>query len=368
MPMTLMARSGCGARAGQLIRPDVHGQPASRPPMALCTIRTKPFREVSMRLTFVLLLVAATTGQACAQEPYPTRQVTLVAPYAAGGSTDLVGRVLSDGLKARFNQAFTVDNRPGGNGVIGTREVVKAAPDGYTLLIGALGAQVLPAVMAPNFPFNPLRDFTPVAAAAEWAGVMLVKKDLPVRSLPEFIAYAKERPGALNFGTSGYGSTVHLIAEILMKETGIRMQHVPYKGGASSMTDLMAGSLDVLFTSSPVAVGQAENRNVKMLAVAARHRLKLLPNVPTMEEAGVPGLHQTQWLGVFGPPGLPASIREKLSTAVVDIIRDADTQTRLRNIGFEPVTMDYAAFDAFFRAEVQRWAAFVKENGLAEKP
>jgi tripartite-type tricarboxylate transporter receptor subunit TctC len=321
-----------------------------------------------MRLLIALLLLLSPIGIAGAQDAYPTRQITLIAPYAAGGSTDLVARVLSEGLKAKFNQPVTVDNRPGGNGVIGTREVVKAAPDGYTLLIGALGAQVLPAVMAPNFPFDPLRDFVPVAGVAEWAGVMLVKKDLPVTTLKEFIAYAKGRPGALNFGSSGYGSTVHLIAEMLMKDTGIRMQHVPYKGGASSMTDLMSGSLDVLFTSSPVAVGQAENRSVKILAVASKSRLKLLPNVPTMEEAGVPGINQTQWLGVFGPPGLPNSIRQRLSSAVVDIIRDADTQTKLRNIGFEPIGTDFAAFDAFFRSEVKRWAAFVRENGLVEKP
>ena len=322
-----------------------------------------------MRAPSILALLLLTTWSdaAGAQDPYPTRQITLIAPYAAGGSTDLVARVLSEGLKAKFNQPVTVDNRPGGNGVIGTREVVKATPDGYTLLIGALGAQVLPAMMAPNFPFDPMRDFVPIAGVAEWAGVMLVKKDLPVASLQEFIAYAKERPGALNFGSSGYGSVVHLIAEILMRETGVQMQHVPYKGGASSMTDLMSGSLDVLFTSSPVAVGQAENRSVKMLAVASKSRLKLLPNVPTMAEAGVPGVNQTQWLGVFGPPGLPEPIREKLSSAVVDLIRDADTQTKLRNIGFEPVGTDVATFDAFFRAEVKRWAAFVKDNGLMEK-
>jgi tripartite-type tricarboxylate transporter receptor subunit TctC len=197
--------------------------------------------------------------------------------------------------------------------------------------------------------------------------VMLVKKDLPVRSLQEFIAYARTRPGALNFGSSGYGSTVHLIAEILMRQTGIKMQHVPYKGGASSMTDLMSGSLDVLFTSSPVAVGQVENRSVKILAVASKHRLKLLPDVPTMEEAGVPGVTQTQWLGVFGPPGLAEPVRQKLSAAVVDIVADTDTQAKLRNIGFEPIGTDYVAFDAFFRAEVKRWTDFVRENGLAEK-
>ena len=311
-----------------------------------------------------LLLLAATAG---AQDVYPNRQITLIAPYAAGGSTDLVARVLSEGLRSKFNQPVTVENKPGGNGVIGTREMVKSPPDGYTLLIGALGAQVLPAVMAPNFPFDPSRDFVPIAGLAEWAGVMLVRKDLPVSSLKDFIAYAKRRPNALNFGSSGYGSVVHLIAEILMRETGIHMQHVPYKGGASSMTDLISGSLDVLFTSSPVAVGQVENANVKMLAVASKHRLQHLPNVPTMAEAGIAGVDQTQWLGLLGPAGLPDAIRDKLSDATVDIIAEADTQARLRRIGFEPLGTGAAAFDAFYRREIKRWAQFVKEVGLTEK-
>jgi tripartite-type tricarboxylate transporter receptor subunit TctC len=320
-----------------------------------------------VRLMLGVLLAATLVASAHGQDAWPSRQITLIAPYAAGGSTDLVGRVLSEGMKAKLNQPVTVENRPGGNGVPGTREVVKANPDGYTLLIGALGAQVLPAVMAPNFPFDPLRDFVPVSLVAEWAPVMLVKKDLPVSSLREFIAYAKARSGALNFGTSGYGSTVHLVAEIMMRQTGTRMQHVPYKGGGQSMTDLLSGSLDVLFTSSPVAVGQAANPNVKILAVSGKRRLKLMPHVPTFAEAGV-DVEQTQWLGILGPAGLPDTIRHKLSAVLVDIIRDGDTQTKLRNIGFEPLGTDYAAFDAFFRSEVKRWAEFVKENGLMEKP
>src|SRR5215475_2111805 len=281
MPRTVMAGHYPNAPA----RPIALARPAAQLYNSRHPVREERFR---MRVVFAVLLMAA-SGAAAAQD-YPTRQISLIAPYAAGGSTDLVARVLSEGLKARFNQPVTVDNRPGGNGVIGTREVVKAPPDGYTLLIGALGAQVLPAVMAPNFPFDPVRDFIPVSLVAEWSGVMLVRKGLPVNSLKEFIAYAKARPGALNYGSSGHGSVVHLMAEIMMKATGIRMQHVPYKGGSSSMTDLMSGSLDVLFTSSPVAVGQAENPNVKMLAVAAKHRLKLLPAVPTMAEAGVAGV------------------------------------------------------------------------------
>jgi tripartite-type tricarboxylate transporter receptor subunit TctC len=319
-----------------------------------------------MRTVFALPLVVALTGPAAAQD-FPSRPITLIAPFAAGGSTDLVGRVLSEGLRARLGQPVTVENKAGGTGAIGTREVVKSTPDGHTLLIGALGAQVLPAAMVPNFPVDPLRDLVPIAAAAEWVGVMLAKKDLPVNSFQEFIAYAKARPGTLNFGTSGHGSVVHLIAEVLMKQAGITMQHVPYRGGAQSMTDLLSGSLDVLFTSSPVAVGQAENRNLKMLAVAGKSRLANLPNVPTMQEGGVPGTLPTSWLGVFGPPGLPEPIRARLGAALVEIARDPDSQAKLRAIGIEPLEMDVAAFETFFRAEVQRWGDFVRDNGLVQK-
>ena len=317
---------------------------------------------------FGAVVMIALCTAAGAQEAYPNRPITLIAPFAAGGSTDLIGRVLSEGLRVKLNQPVTVENKPGANSLIGTREVVKAPPDGYTLLIGALGAQVLPVIMAPNFPVNPARDLVPVAMMAEWSGVMLAKKALPVTSLPEFIAYAKTRPGALNYGTSGHGSVVHLLAEMMMRKAGIKMQHVAYKGGGQSMTDLLSGSLDVLFTSSPVAVGQAENKDLKILAVASKHRLTRLPNVPTMEEGGVPGIDQGSWMALFGPARLPDAIRERLSRAIVEIAQDPETQTKLRNIGFEPAGMEFAAFDTFFRAELKRWSEFVRDNGLADKP
>ncbi len=245
--------------------------------------------------------------------------------------------------------------------------MVKAEPDGYTLLIGSLGGQVLPALMTKNFPFDPLRDFVPVSMTAEWFPVMCVRSDLPASNLQEFIAYAKARPGKLNFGSTGYGSVVHLLAEVLMKETGIRMQQVPYKSGSGSITDLLSGALDVVFTSSAVAVGQAGNKNIKMLAVAGTRRVTLLPNVPTMEEAGVKGVDQTAWIGVFAPPGLPEPVRARLSRALVESVQDPSAQARIRSIGFEPVGSDAATFDAFFRAEVVRWTDFVKERGLLEQ-
>jgi tripartite-type tricarboxylate transporter receptor subunit TctC len=313
-----------------------------------------------------VLLLAALAPAAVAQENFPTRQITLIAPFAAGGSTDLVARVISEGLRAKLGQPVIVENKPGGTGVIGAREVVKADPDGYTLLLANAGATVIPAAMSRNYPIDLNKDLLAIGLTAEFVGVVIAKKDLPVNSMQEFIAYAKANPGKLNFGTSGVGSMVHLAAELLMKETGIKMQHLPYKGGSNSMTDLLGGTIDVLFVSSPVAVGQADNKNLKMLGVTSRYRLQALPNVPTIEESGVPGFDTTAWMGVMGPAGMPPAIRDKLSAALVEIARDPDTQAKLRKIGFEPIGKDAAAFQDFFRGDVTKWTEFVKDRGLKE--
>jgi tripartite-type tricarboxylate transporter receptor subunit TctC len=302
-----------------------------------------------------------------AQDNYPSRQITIIAPYAAGGSIDLIARLLAEGLTARMGQPVIVDNKPGGNGVIGIREAIKARPDGYTLLMGSVGANVTPAAVQPNYPFDPLRDYVPISTVAEWSAILVVKKDLPVATLQEFVAYARARPGALNFGTTGYGSFAHLVSELFMQQTDIKMQHVQYKGGSQATADLLAGTIDAHMMSSAVGAGQAENPNLKMLAVASRQRLKLLPKVPTMAEAGVNGVDQTSWLAMFAPPGLPDAVRDRVARELVAIAQDPTYQGKFRNTGFEPVGLDATATASFYRAEVARWTAFIKERGLAER-
>jgi tripartite-type tricarboxylate transporter receptor subunit TctC len=323
-----------------------------------------------MRKTTFLAAVLAACALVLANMPaiaqvYPARPITVIAPFAAGGSTDLVARLLSEGLQARLGQPIIVENKPGATGVIGNREVARAPPDGYTLLLGNAGALTIPAAMNANYPLDLVRDFTPISLSAEFAGVMMVRKGLPT-TLKEFIAYAKTRDGALNFGSSGVGSAVHLAAELLMKNTGIKMQHVPYKGGSNSMTDLLAGTLDVLFVSSPVAVAQAANKDIHFVAVTSTYRLQELPNVPTMEEAGLAGFDVTSWLGMLGPARLPDAIRNQLSSALVSIAKDPATQARLRTVGFEPIGKDAAEFAQLYRADIKRWTDFVKERGLRE--
>jgi tripartite-type tricarboxylate transporter receptor subunit TctC len=319
------------------------------------------------RAVALALLTWAAVGTAAAQDAYPARPITLVVPYSAGGSIDLVARIVAEGLTTRLGQSVLVENKPGGNGVIGIGAVVKAKPDGYTLQMGAVGANVTPAAVQRDYPFDPLRDYVPISMVAEWSAILVVKKDLPVHSLQEFVAYAKAHPGALNFGTTGHGSFAHLVSELFMQQTGIRMQHVQYKGGAQATNDLLVGAIDAEMMSSAVGAGQASNPKLRMLAVASKRRLPSIPNVPTMAEAGVPGVEQTAWLCVFGPAGLPQPIREKVAREVAAIAHDSAYQAKLRHTGFEPLGLDAAATAQMYRDEVARWTAFIKARGLADK-
>lgn len=314
-----------------------------------------------------LVLLLATTFVASAQDTYPSRAVTIVVPYAAGGSIDLIARIVAEGLTSRLKQSFVVENKSGGNGIIGIGAVAKSKPDGYTLQMGALGANVTPALIQKNYPFDPLRDYVPIAVAAEWSAVLVIKRDLPPNTLAEFVAYAKARPGKLNFGTTGFGSFAHLMSEVFMQATGVVMQHVQYKGGSQATADLLGGTIDAHMMSSPVASGQAENPRLKMLAVASKKRLPSIAKVPTFAEAGVSTVDQTTWLALFGPPGLPDDIRERLAREVVVIAHDPVYQEKFRKTGLEPVGLDAAKTETFYREEVARWSAFIKARGLTEK-
>ena len=325
--------------------------------------RAERLSRIPLALSFLFLSAFTAT----AQDNYPSRQITIIAPYAAGGSIDLLSRLVAEGLTARLKQSVIVENKPGGNGVIGIREAVKSKPDGYTLLMGSVGANVTPAAVQANYPFDPRRDYVPISMVAEWSAILVVKKDLPPTPLGEFVAYARARPGALNFGTTGYGSFAHLIAEVFMQQTGIAMQHVQYKGGSQATADLLAGAIDAHMMSSAVGAGQAENPNLKMLAVASKRRLGFLPRVPTMTEAGVDGVEQTSWLAVFSPPGLPEPLRERLSRELVAVANDPAYQDKFRNTGFEPLGLDAAATERTYREEITRWFGLVKARGLAEQ-
>ncbi len=327
--------------------------------------------KVCLRRARALLLVFGVllgiVPPAAAQDGYPSRQVTIIAPFAAGGSADIVARIIAEGLTARFGQSVIVENKPGGNSVIGIREAIRAQPDGYTLLLGTLGANITPALMQKDYPFDPLKDYVPIAMMTEWSALFVVNKNVPVSTLKEFIAYAKQHPGKINFGATGYGGLAHVTSEVLMRRAGITMQHVQYKAGSQATTDLLSGAIDAHMMSSAVAAGQIHNPSLKFLAVASRHRLGFAPNVPTMAEEGYPGIDYTNWQGIFGAPGISRPIRERIAREVLAVVSDPAYQAKLKSTGYEPLPLDLAATERMYRDEFARWGPLMKEIGLAAR-
>jgi tripartite-type tricarboxylate transporter receptor subunit TctC len=316
---------------------------------------------------FFLSLVFAIIGAnaAPAAETYPAHPVRLIVPFPAGGIADLSGRLIAQGLQEKFGKPFVVENKPGANGVIGFHELMKAEPDGYTLMMGTVGSVVINIVMDPHPPFDPLHDLAPIANAAEYATVLVVNNAMPVNSVKEFVDYAKARPGKLTFGSTGIGSLDYTAAQLLMKEAGITMLHVPFKGGPEALNSLMGGSIDCIVEVFPVVMGQIQAHTIKGLAVTSPYRQPTLPDLPTFKEAGFPGVELTGWLGLYGPPTMPEDIRQMLGHAVADIVKQPAMQQRFRAIGFEPTGQDANAFAAYHAAEVVRWEKFTSEIGMS---
>jgi len=239
-----------------------------------------------------------------------------------------------------------------------------ADADGYTLMVGNVGSLVLNYAIDTKAPFDPMKDVVPIAGTAEYATTMVVHKNLPVNSVQEFVAYARARQGQLTYGSTGEGSLANLSTQLFMQKTGIRMVHAPYKGGPLALNDLIAGHIQLIIEVSPVVNEQVLAGTIKGFAVTSPYRQPMLPNVPTFAEAGVPGVVVTGWLGIYGPPGLPNDVRDKLGKAVVEVVKDPETQKKLRAIGFEPTGQGTPEFTAHHAAEVKRWVAFYGEVGL----
>jgi tripartite-type tricarboxylate transporter receptor subunit TctC len=310
------------------------------------------------------LIFCALFSVTAAADSYPSRPIKLLIPFPPAGITDLSGRIVADGLRAKLGQPLVIENKPGANGVIGLREMLKADADGYTLMVGNVGSVVLNYALDSKASFDPMKDMVPIAGTAEYATTMVVNKDLPVNSVKEFVAYAKERQGQVTYGSTGEGSMANLVTMLLMRQTGMKMVHAPYRGGPLALNDLIAGHIQLITEVSPVVNEQVLAGTIKGFAVSSPYRQPMLPNVPTFEEAGVPGVVVTGWLGLYGPPGMPEDVRQKLGPAIVEVVKDPEIQKKLRAIGFEPTGQGVEAFTAHHAAEVKRWVAFYTEVGL----
>jgi len=315
-------------------------------------------------LAALVAFVCLAVSPASAQGAYPSKPITMVVPFGAGGALDLIARVLADGLRNELGQPVIVDNKPGASGLLAMRLAAGAAPDGYTIILSSESNHVLLPLLDKNFPLDVRKEFLPVSLSRQFQHTLIVKKELPVGSVKELVAYLRANPGKLSFGSSGVGTQAHIAGESLSLLTESNMVHVPYRSSPAALNDLLAGNLDVNVQSMPAVRSYIDSPRLKMLAVLSAERLKELPDVPTMIEAGFPDFQLSSWMGLFGPAGLAADIRQKLSDALVKVGKIPEVQTRIRGAGIEPVGSDAATFARFVEAENKKWKTFVDRTGI----
>lgn len=308
------------------------------------------------------VLAAAAMSAAHAQD-YPTRPVRVVIPFAPGGSNDIVGRFISDQLGKRLGETFVVDNRGGAGGTIGTDLVAKSKPDGYTLLLIST-PHTANSTLYKKLAYNPSKDFAPIARLATASQVISVYPGLPVKTLPEFIAYAKARPGQLNYVSSGIGSSQHLVSEMFASQAGVQLTHVPYKGAGAALADVSAGHAQLSVGTVLQALPHIKGDRLRALAVSGSRRQAVLPEVPTVDEVGLKGFDADNWWGLLAPAGTPPAVIKKLSTTIADIMSQPEMIKKMED---ESATVAYQgpeAFSTFMDSETVKWAQLIKKLNL----
>src|ERR1700691_2607510 len=318
-------------------------------------------KRMAAALAGLLALVAATTLAGAAT--YPDRTITVVVGFPPGGASDILARILTDKLGRLLGQPVIVDNRPGAGGNVAGEFVAHAAPDGYTLLIGNNAILATNASLYSNIGYDAMKDFAPVSLIGTQANVLVVNPNVPAHSLAELIALAKANPGKLNFASSGYGLAAHLAGELFKAQAHIDIVHVPYKGSAPALEDVIAGQDQMMFATTSGVMGFLKNGQVRPLAVTTLKRTAALPDIPTMDEAGLPGFEATTWHGLVAPAGTPPDIIGTLHRAVVETLKDAGVQQKLAALGVDTVGDTPDEFAAYIGSEIPKWAAIIKASG-----
>ncbi|MFI5444465.1 Bug family tripartite tricarboxylate transporter substrate binding protein [Polaromonas sp. UC242_47] len=302
---------------------------------------------------------------AAAQAVYPSKIITMVVPFSAGGTTDILARIVSQALTAELGQSVIVDNRAGAGGNIGGQAVARAPADGYTLFMGTVGTHAINAALYKKMPFDPIKDFAPLTRVANVPNLLVANPKQPFKNVKELIAYAKANPGQLNFGSSGSGSSIHLSGELFKSMAKVDMQHVPYKGSAPAVTDLLGNQIAIMFDNMPSAIQHVRSGKLVPLAVTTAKRSPELPDVPTIAEAGVPGYEATSWFGLFAPAGTPPAVVAKLNTAIVKVLAKADVKKKINEQGAEVYSETPEQFSAFIQKEAVKWGKVVRESGAS---
>lgn len=300
-----------------------------------------------------------------AQDQWPSKPIRLIVPFTPGGVTDTSGRLIAENLGKRLGQQVVVDNKPGASGNIGTA-LAKAAPaDGYTLVLGFDGTMVINPHVFSKLPFDTVKDFTPVGKIGDATLILVANPDVPVKGLADVIALSKSRPGGLSFGTSGTGGTPHIAGELLKLRTGANLTHVPYKGGGQAMTDVLGGTIPLVYTAVAGAHGHVKSGKLKALAVSSAQRTSALPDVPTFVESGVPDFVVNSWVGLLAPAGTPAAMVTRLNTELNAVLNDATVREKLRVMGIEPAPGTPEQYRDEIRRDLDRYGAVVKSAGIS---
>ena len=312
-----------------------------------------------------LTLIAATAGTLTpvAAQDYPTRPITLVVPYAAGGGNDAMARIVADKMSRTLGQQIVIENRGGAGGSIATRAVAKAAPDGYTLVLGGTGTLAINPTLYGNVGYDPRKDFAPVGLIGTSALIVLVHPSLPAQSITDLIALAKAQPGKLNYASAGSGSGIHLATELFQVMAGIKLTHIPYKGSGPALSDLIGGHVNIYFSSLPPAQGVARDGKVRALAVTGATRSAVFPDVPTVAEAGLTGFEAVLHYGIVAPAGTPRPIIDKLNAALREAVASPDTKTRMAADGTEPLISTPEEYAADIDLEETKWSKIVRQSG-----
>ena len=319
-------------------------------------------KRSSAALVLAAAALVALSASAARAQDYPSRPVRVVVPFSPGGAVDGPMRVIAQELSRRLGQQVIVDNKPGAGATIGTDVVAKSSADGYTLLL-ASQTNAISATLYPKLPYDPIEDFTPISLIGREPGVLVVHPSLPVKTFQEFVAYVKERPGRIDYASSGNGSGQHLFVALLASMTGMKMNHVPYRGSGQATADLIGGQVQMSIPGTAGMVGHIKAGKLRALAVTGAKRSPQLPDVPTVMESGVPGYEAYVWMGLLAPKGTPAPIVDKLFRELTQALATSEVKTYMASAGIEIVGSTPAEFGTFFRAEKELWAKVIRETG-----
>ena len=324
-----------------------------------------PTHHIARRTLLASLAMAAAGALplGAAAQAYPAKPVTIVVPFAPGGTTDILARIVGQGLGAELGQPFVVDNRAGAGGNIGASLAAKAPADGYTLFMGTVGTHAINQALYKKMPFDPVKDFAPLSRVATVPNLLVAHPSQPYKTVKELIAYAKANPGKVTYGSPGSGASPHVSGDLFKSMTGTDLLHVPYKGSAPAMTDLLGGQISIMFDNMPSAIQHVRSGKLRPIAVTTAKRSPELPDVPTIAEAGVPGYEAMSWFGMFAPAATPQPLLDKLNAALVKVLNQPDVKKKIAEQGGDVVAETPAQFAAFIKSETAKWGKVVKDSG-----